>query len=140
MWTVASTPWDPEPVPTPDELRQLVSRYCEAVTSRDVGRIAALFAEDAVQRDPADTAPNVGRDAIAAFFTTAVEASQGTVFEALAVHTCGDAVAFDFRVTVTLDAGTMVITGIEVFRVSADGRIADVNAYWDDADVTFAEG
>ena len=33
----------------------------------------------------------------------------------------------------------MVIEGIEVFSVDDDGRIAAVNAYWDDADMTFAE-
>ena len=66
-------------------------------------------------------------------------ASQATPFQPLAVHTSGDHVAIDFKVTVTLEAGTMAIEGIEVFRVDGDGRIAEVNAFWDDADVTFAE-
>ena len=47
--------------------------------------------------------------------------------------------AIDFQVTVTLEGGTMAIEGIEVFTFADDGRIAAVNAYWDDADVTFAE-
>jgi len=125
-------------MPTPERLRALVEDYCAAVTSREVAAIAALFTEDAVQADPANTPPNVGREAIAAFFTSAVEASQATTFEALAVHTCGNQVAIDFRVTVTLDAGSMVISGIEVFTVTEDEQISAVSAYWDDADITFA--
>ena len=45
--------------------------------------------------------------------------------------------AIDFRVEVTLEAGTMTIEGIEVFTVGDDGRIGEVTAYWDDADITF---
>jgi steroid delta-isomerase len=125
-------------MPSPDALRSLVDRYCTAVTSRDVDAVAALFTEDAVQADPANTPPNVGREAIHAFFTSAVEASEATRFEALAVHTCGNQVAIDFKVTVTLESGNMVISGIEVFTVTDDDRISAVAAYWDDADVSFA--
>lgn len=124
-------------MPTRDELQELVDRYCGAVTSRDAAAISALFAEDAVQTDPANTPPNVGRDAIREFFEAAAQASQATVFEALAVHTCGDQVAIDFRVTVTLAEGSMAIEGIEVFDVDQDGLIARVTAYWDEHDVTF---
>jgi steroid delta-isomerase len=99
----------------------------------------ALFAEDAVQRDPVTAPPNLGSEAIATFLRNGVGASEATRFEALAVHTSGDHVAIDFRVAVTLEAGTMVIEGIEVFTVDGDGKIAEVTAYWDDADVTFAE-
>ncbi|MGH9092045.1 MAG: nuclear transport factor 2 family protein [Acidimicrobiales bacterium] len=127
-------------MPTPDELRDLVGRYCAAVTARDAAAVAALFAEDAVQRDPATAPPNEGRAAIEAFFQSAVDASTATRFEALAVHTAGDHVAIDFRVAVTLEAGAMTIEGIEVFTVGADGLIGEVTAYWDDADVTFGEG
>lgn len=127
-------------MPTPDELRDLVRRYCAAVSSRDAAAVAALFAEGAVQRDPATAPPNEGRAAIQAFFQAAVDASTATRFEALAVRTAGDHVAIDFRVAVTLEAGTMTIEGIEVFTVGADGLIDQVTAYWDDADVTVAEG
>jgi ketosteroid isomerase-like protein len=117
----------------------LVERYAAAVSARDVDAVVSLFAEGAVQRDPATAPPNVGREAIATFLGNGVGASTATLFEPLAVHTAGDHVAIDFKVTVTLGTGTMVIEGIEVFTVDADGLIAGVTAYWDDADVTFAE-
>jgi ketosteroid isomerase-like protein len=124
-------------MPTAEELRALVDRYAAAVTSRDVDAIVALFTEDAVQADPANTPPNVGHEGIGAFFKSAGEASEDTLFEALAVHTCGNNVAIDFRVTVTLETGRMIISGIEVFTVADDCRISAVSAYWDDADITF---
>ncbi|HEX3946795.1 MAG TPA: nuclear transport factor 2 family protein [Acidimicrobiales bacterium] len=124
-------------MPTPEALRQLVHRYAEAVTARDLDAIGALFAEDAVQRDPATAPPNVGRAAILAFFQSAVDASTATNFEILDLHTAGSFAAFDFRVIVTLETGTMTIQGIEVFTVGDDGLIGQVDAYWDDDDVTF---
>lgn len=126
-------------MPTPTSLRRLVERYAAAVSARDVDGVLSLFTEDAVQRDPATAPPNVGREAIATFLRNGIGASKATLFEPLAVHTAGDHVAIDFRVTVTLATGTMVIEGIEVFTVAEDGRICEVIAYWDDADVTVEE-
>ena len=125
-------------MPTPEELRQLVDRYCQVTSSRDVDGYVALFTEDAVQADPASNPPHVGHDAIRAFRQSAVEASRSMAFEALAVHIAGPHAAIDFRVTVELDAGSMVIEGIEVFTAADDGRIQGVTAYWGDADVTLA--
>ncbi|HVX22487.1 MAG TPA: nuclear transport factor 2 family protein [Acidimicrobiales bacterium] len=124
-------------MPTAEDLRQLVDRYCQVTSSRAVDDYVALFTEDAVQADPASAPPHVGHDAIRAFRQSAVDASRSMEFQALAVRTCGDHAAIDFRVTVQLDAGSMVIDGIEVFTAAADGRIEAVTAYWDDADVTF---
>lgn len=138
-WTAGTTPWDRGAMPTAEYLRQLVDRYATAITARDVDAVVALFTEDAVQQDPATAPPNVGHEAIRAFLQSAVDASTATAFEALTVHTCGDHVAIDFRVTVTLEAGAMVIQGIEVFTVAEDGLIRSVTAYWDEGDVTFPE-
>jgi steroid delta-isomerase len=122
-------------VPTADELRSLITTYVATLNSRDPDAIAALFAEDAVQADPASNPPNVGRDAIRAFFTASIEASEGWTFSAPAVHTCGDHVAFDFHIAVESGGSTMTMAGIEVFAVDDNGQIASVNAYWDEADV-----
>ena len=82
----------------------------------------------------------MGRPAIEAFFRNAVDASVATDFVVDAVHTCGDNVALDFTITVTLEGGTMVITGIDVFTLAEDGLIESATAYWDEADVTFTAG
>jgi steroid delta-isomerase len=124
--------------PSPDELRAAVDTYVATINGRDPQAIAALFTEDAVQADPASNPPNVGRPAIAAFFTNGIDASQGWVFEATDVHTCASTVAIDFTITVDLGGSSMVIRGIEVFESAEDGRFSSAHAYWDDADVAFA--
>jgi steroid Delta-isomerase len=122
----------------PDELRAHIVTYIDALNTRDPAVIAALFAEDAVQADPASEPPNVGRAAIAAFFEGSVEASDGWTFSAETVHTCAAQVAIDFRIDVDTGGSTMTIEGIEVFTFGDDGLITSVYAYWDAADLTFA--
>ncbi len=124
-------------MPTPDELRQAIDCYVSTINGRDPAAIAALFTEDAVQADPASAPPNVGREAIAAFFADGIASSETWEFAADAVHTCASTVAIDFSIAVHLGGGTMRIKGIEVFETTDDGRFASAHAYWDDADVSF---
>jgi steroid Delta-isomerase len=124
-------------VPTPDELRSAIDHYVTTINGRDPEAIADLFTEDAVQADPASNPPNVGRDAIAAFFEGSIAASDSWTFTAKAVHTCAAVVAIDFEISVVAGGATMIIDGIEVFTTDAEGLFTSVYAYWDDADLTF---
>ena len=122
---------------TADELRERIAEYVETINSRHPTAIADLFAEDAVQADPASTPANVGRQAILDFFENSVAASDAWIFTAKAVHTCADHVAIDFAIEVETGGATMTIDGIEVFVVDADGLFTSVQAYWDEADLSF---
>lgn len=124
--------------PTPDQLRAAIAHYVDTINGRDPVAIAALFAEDAVQADPASQPPNVGRDAITRFFSDGIDASEDWTFAATGVHTCASTVAIDFTIDVQVGGGTMRISGIEVFEATDDGRFRSAHAYWDDADVVFA--
>ncbi len=133
--TVSGAP-APTPSPSPAELRARVEGYVAAVNGRDPDALAALFAEDALQADPASAPPNVGRDAIRAFFAASIGASRAWTFTAGRVHTCADHAAIDFRIEIDLDGAVTTIAGIEVFTFEPGGLIRSVHAYWDDADVT----
>lgn len=122
--------------PSPADLRSWVGRYVDAVNGRDPVALAGLFTDDALQADPASAPPNVGRDAIRAFFEASIGASRTWTFTAERVHTCADAAAIDFRIEIDLDGTITTIAGIEVFAFGHDGLIRSVHAYWDDADVT----
>jgi steroid Delta-isomerase len=124
-------------VTAPVDLRARVVEYVEAVNSRDAAAIAGQFAPDAVQADPVTNSPNVGRDAITAFFEAGIGASDDWRFSAKRVHTCGRHVAIDFEIVVTTGGGTMTIDGIEVFAADDEGRFTSAHAYWDEADLTF---
>jgi steroid Delta-isomerase len=121
---------------TSDDLRSRIADYVDAINAREAHAIAALFAEDAVQADPASSPTNVGRAAIATFFENGIEASESWVFTAKSVHTCADHVAIDFGISVETGGTTMTIEGIEVFVTDDDGLFTSVHAYWDEADVT----
>jgi ketosteroid isomerase-like protein len=123
---------------TADELKERIAEYVEVINSRHPKAIADLFAEDAIQADPASNPANVGRQAILAFFENSVAASDAWTFTAKAVHTCADHVAIDFSIEVETGGATMTIDAIEVFVVGADGLFTSVHAYWDDADLSFA--
>jgi steroid delta-isomerase len=123
---------------TPDELRSRIATYVGAINAREPLAIAALFAPDAVQADPASNPPNTGRDAIAAFFEAGIGASESWSFTAKAVHTCAANVAIDFEIAVDVGGSTMTIDGIEVFTTDDEGLFTSVRAYWDDADLNFA--
>ncbi len=122
---------------TGDQLRERIVGYVDAVNSRNPQAVAARFTEDAVHADPVSNPPNLGRDAIAAFFEGGIAASDAWTFTAKAVHTCGDHVAVDFAIAVHAAGTIMTIDGIEVFAVDDDGLFRSVHAYWDDADLTF---
>ena len=122
---------------SPDELRERVAGYVEAVNSRDPDAIAARFTEDAVHADPVSNPPNLGRTAIATFFEHGIAASDGWTFTATAVHTCAPSVAVDFAITVDTAGSTMTIEGIEVFVADDEGCFRSAHAYWDEADLTF---
>ena len=127
-----------DPARAPDELRRPSTHYVATINGRDPEAIADLFTEDAVQADPASNPPNVGRQAIAAFFTDGIAASEGWVFEAerrphLRIDR-GHRLHHHRRPRGRLDGHP----GIEVFESADDGRFSSAHAYWDDADVAFA--
>ncbi len=123
-----------------NELRSRIADYVDAVNSREARAVAALFAEEAVQADPASIPANVGRAAIETFFENGIAASDSWTFTAKKVHTCTDHVAIDFSISVETGGSTMTIEGIEVFVTDDNGLFTSVHAYWDDADLTISEG
>ena len=124
-------------MPSPAELKSLVAHYADTVNSREPDAIAARFAEDAVQADPAYQPARHGRSAIATFFVDGVVASDDWEFTATDVHSCGHQVAFHFAITIQMPGSAMTINGIEVMSVDDNGLIASAHAYWDDEDVSF---
>jgi steroid Delta-isomerase len=120
-------------MPTSAQLRELIQRYASVINEGDADAYAVMFTTDALQSDPYPSPPNVGRDSIRAFVKNIF--SDSLRFEASEVHSAGDKVAYNFDGYVGLDDGrTMHIRGIEVFTVTEEGLISNMEAYWDDED------
>jgi uncharacterized protein (TIGR02246 family) len=124
-------------MPTTAQLREAMTRYAEAASSRDAERYAALFTPDAVQVDPYPTGVHNGRDEIRAFIAQSFDACESMTFEVEECHPVADKAGVRFHITIGLEGGaTMHIRGVEIFTITDDGLIAAVEAYWGDEDVT----
>ena len=123
---------------TPDELRARIATYVRrrqrARSRRPSPPSSPRTASRPIRRP---TRPTSAGPPSPTFFANGIAASDW-----LDLHRQGRAhlrvtdVAIDFEIAVETGGATMVIDGIEVFAVDADGLFTSVHAYWDDADVS----
>ena len=107
------------------------SQYTKAIETRDRPGLLDLFAEDAVQIDPYPSAPNVGRDAIGAFFDQTWQMTEAMEFIVGKAIVSEDRGVFPFTVRSTVGGGQVEVDAIDVVRFAADGRIAELTAFVD---------
>lgn len=117
------------------DIRALLDRYCDAMTSHDRQAWLACFADDAVQEDPVGAVPNVGKDQIGAFFdanTVAVHIYQ--THDPLVV---GNEVIAFFAVDAEMDGVTMHLPRIIDHIVLTDGQrqFKSLRAFFDYAEL-----
>jgi hypothetical protein len=92
-------------------VRQLLDRYCTAMSERDRATWLDCFAPDAVQEDPVGSAPNVGHEAIGKFFddNAAIPIRIWCSDDPLVI---GDEVLAFFSVEAEMDGAVMVLPRI----------------------------
>jgi ketosteroid isomerase-like protein len=117
-------------------------RSMAAVEAGDREGWLDLFAPDALVEDPIGVSMfdpvgdgHRGRDAIGAFFDTAIAPNQ-VRFSIERSHAAGDEVANVGTITTTLGDGTRVLVdGVFTYRVDGDGRLVALRAYWSESDL-----
>jgi len=112
--------------------RAVVERFWHSVAARDIDAYLALFTEQAVAHDPVNkpslTTPEARRASMQAIFDGFARISAETDY----VTVCGDHSASKWTVVGTTAEGQdVVITGIDVIRHAADGRIEEMWGYFD---------
>lgn len=127
-------------MPTRAEIAQLVDDYLAAVSASDVEAIVALFAPDARQEDPVGSEPNIGHEAIRAFFT----ASAGVEMTATRygpVCVMGDQAVFQILISMPAGEDEFRMLFADRITVDQDGRISELLGWNDaEADLTDAPG
>ena len=118
---------------THEQVRKTMDAYVDALARADRDAWVDLFAPDAVQVDPVGTPPNVGHDAIRAFWDRALGIADTVVFDVHHLHVCGDEAAMVFTGTVRFGDGGMVFDGVDILRFDDGGQITELRAYWDAA-------
>lgn len=126
-------------MPTNAEIRALLERYCTAMNAGDREAWLDCFADDAVQEDPVGTPPNVGREAIGAFFdANDVEVTLSLTADPLVV---GNEVIAFFKADATMDGTAMVLPRIvdHIVLDESGTRFARLRAFFDYAELVPAD-
>jgi len=117
-----------------DDLVQRCDAYLTAVETKNTDALIALFAADARQYEPIGSEPNVGHDAIRAFFTRNPTV-QLKLDRMGPVTVAGRYAAMQVRVEVDRDGARARLTTTDVIEFDEDGLIVSLYAIPDrDAD------
>jgi steroid delta-isomerase len=118
-------------VPGNEEVKRAVERYVATLGDDRAASIAELFAEDAVFEDPVGGDVRRGREAIRAFYESAL-GNQSVSSELITLRVSGGEAAFHFRLEV---GGRIRIDIIDVMRFDDAGAITSMKAYWSPEDI-----
>jgi steroid delta-isomerase len=114
-------------VPTAEQIHAAFETYASAVTSRDRAALLACFTDDIVQVDPYPSPPNVGKDAVLAFFEQTWAMAAELEFVRGRAIVGGDRGVFPF----TIVAAGFEIDAVDVMTITDDGLISEITAYVD---------
>lgn len=124
-------------MPTPTE--KTVAEYFAAIRAMDVERCVAVFAPDAEQHDPVGAPPNVGHQAIRAFFTGIFGGFKSVSLVEDGIYVRGSAAAVKWTGNGISPSGKAItFEGVDVIDCNAAGKIVMVRAFWDPAPVMAA--
>jgi uncharacterized protein (TIGR02246 family) len=126
-------------MPTPDQVRATVSAYVDAINTKDRASFVGLFAADAVTQDPVPGPLNEGPAAIGQWWDSMLAPLDNVAFGIRDVHVCGDQAAMVWTITATPQGmDSIIMKGVDLFRVTDDGKIRSMYAYWDPAEIVAA--
>lgn len=119
-------------MPTPEQVRSTIDAYVERFSAGDRDGWVALFTDDAHQEDPVGSPPNVGHDAIGAFYDAMLALGGPQLSLAREPVVVGDE-ALMFLVARTGEgAGRLRVPFIvDHLVLDDDGRIRSLRAFWD---------
>ena len=117
-------------MPTREEICRLCDDYIAALNTGDPDAVITHFAPDAVQQEPVGTSPNVGREAIRAFFDGHRDAPI-TVTRFGPVNVVGNRAAFQAHVAMDTPGGPFAMTTTDVLTVDDDCLISEILAFPD---------
>ncbi|PYS21504.1 MAG: ketosteroid isomerase [Acidobacteria bacterium] len=119
-----------------DKISRAVRAYFLAIRAMDADAFANTFAEDGTTCDPMGTPSIAGRDGIREFLSSICKnfKSVGLTEESIFVAGNGAAVKWTGKGT-SANGKEVRFEGIDVFEVNQDGKIQNVWAYWNPAEM-----
>ncbi len=119
-----------------DRVSRAVRAYFLAIRAMDAEAFANTFAEDGTTCDPIGAPPITGREGIREFFQSICKNFKSVSLEEDSIFVAGNGAAVKWTGKGTSAQGKEVrFEGIDVFEVNADGKIQNVWAYWNPAEM-----
>jgi steroid Delta-isomerase len=121
---------------TAERVSRAVRAYFLAIRAMDADAFANAFAEDGATCDPMGTPPVTGRPAVREFFQSICQNFKGVAMNEDSIFIAGNGAAVKWTGHGTSNNGKEVrFEGIDVFEVNAEGKIQNVWAYWNPAEM-----
>ena len=123
-------------MPDAEQIRATVRRYTEVFSAGDKEGYLALFADDATLEDPVGGEVHRGKEAIRSFFDATREMTPEIELALTGpVRVAGNEAAFPGEARPTIGDERMVIPVVDTLTFDAVGRITQLRAFWDFADL-----
>jgi steroid Delta-isomerase len=123
-------------VPDAAEIRATVERYTQVFSAGDKEGYVGLFADDATLEDPVGGEIHRGTEAISAFWDATREMTPSIELRITGpVRVAGQEAAFPGEARPTLGDAPMVVPIVDTLAFDGDGKITQLRAFWDFADL-----
>ena len=129
------TPAGAKPMTDPARMEAVVHAYVAAFEAGSADDVAALYAEDATVEDPIGSPVHKGREAIRAFYAQSMKTGAKLQLDG-PVRIAGDYAVFPFSVHLEFGGKKMRIDVIDSFKFDADGKVAEMRAFWGPTNMT----
>jgi len=117
-------------MPSAEHVRNVYEAYTAALSTGDADAAVALFAPDAVVRDPRDGTPLEGADQIRAFFAGAADVLESIVVTgAVRITADGTHAAAAMEAVVSFGDERKIIDTLDVMTFDDQGLITSMDAY-----------
>ena len=121
---------------SPDKVSRAVRAYFLAIRAMDAEAFANTFAEDGTTQDPMGAPPITGRDGIREFLQSICKNFKSVSLDEESIFVAGSGAAVKWTGKGTSNNGKGVkFEGIDVFEINSDGKIQNVWAYWNPAEM-----
>jgi steroid delta-isomerase len=115
-------------MPSPAEVRALVTDYIAMMCNTEVDKIIALFDDDATAEDPVGGEIQHGREALHAFYSAAAPMLQVELAGPICV--AGSECAFPIVAQLTIGEDVSYLDAVDVFTFNEAGKITSMRAFW----------
>jgi steroid Delta-isomerase len=121
---------------TADRVSRAVRAYFLAIRAMDADAFAGTFAEDGTTCDPMGAPPITGRAAVREFFASICRNFKSVELNEDSIFVAGNGAAVKWTGQGMSTNGKEVrFEGIDVFEINNDGKIQNVWAYWNPAEM-----